>query len=326
MRRKALMVGVAALLLVAAGCGSSNKSTGASSGRGSKTYKLTLIQGVKGDEFYISMACGAQEAAKAAGATLDVTGPDKFDATLQAPVIDAVIAKKPDAVLVAPNDVSASIAPLTQMKQAGIKVVEVDTHVDDPSISVSKIASDNLGGGKEAAKALATLTGGKGSVLVINVKPGISTTDQRQKGFEEEIKNTPGLKYLGAQFNQDEPAKAAAIVTATLAAHKDLAGIFATNLFAAEGAATGLRNAGAKNVKIVGFDAGPKQVEDLKSGIVQALVAQKPLEIGRLGVEQAIHALKGEPVQPTIQTGFVVATKDNLDNPDVSKFLYKSSC
>jgi len=312
---------------VAAGCGSNKGSGGgAASGGGTKAYKLTLIQGVKGDEFYISMACGAQATAKAAGATLDVTGPDKFDATLQAPVIDAVIAKKPDAVLVAPNDVSASIAPLTQMKQAGIKVVEVDTHVDDPSISVSKIASDNLGGGREAAKALAKLTGGKGSVLVINVKPGISTTDQRQQGFEEEIKSTPGLKYLGAQFNQDEPAKAAAIVTATLAAHKDLAGIFATNLFAAEGAATGLRNAGAKNVKIVGFDAGPKQVEDLRSGIVQALVAQKPLEIGKLGVEQAIHALKGEPVQATIQTGFVVATKDNLDSPDISRYLYKSSC
>jgi ribose transport system substrate-binding protein len=323
MRTRAFLAGVVGLLLLLSGCGSDQSGGGG----GAKTYKLTLVQGVKGDEFYISMACGAQAAAKAGGATLDVTGPDKFDATLQAPVINAVIAKKPDAVLVAPNDVSASIPPLTQMKQAGIKVVEVDTHVNDPSISVSKIASDNLGGGKEAAKALAGLLGSKsGSVMVINVKPGISTTDQRQQGFEEEIKSHSNLKYIGTQFNQDEPAKAASIVTATLAAHKDLLGIFATNLFAAEGAATGLRNAGNKNVKIVGFDAGPKQVEDLRSGVIQALVAQKPLEIGQLGVEQALHALKGEPVQGQIQTGFVVATKDNVDDPDVSKFLYKSSC
>ena len=104
-------------------------------------------------------------------------------------------------------------------------------------------------------------------------------------------------------------------------------GIFGTNLFSAEGAATGLRSAGAsEKVKIVGFDAGPKQVEDLEQGVVQALIAQKPADIGKAGVEQAIAALKGEPVQKKIGTGFVVVTKDNMNDPDVKPFLYKSSC
>jgi ribose transport system substrate-binding protein len=120
---------------------------------------------------------------------------------------------------------------------------------------------------------------------------------------------------------------AAAMATAALSAHPDLVGIFGTNLFSAEGAATGLRSAGAsQKVKIVGFDAGPKQVEDLQQGIVQALIAQKPAEIGKDGVEQAIKALKGEPVEKKIGTGFVVVTKENMNNPDVQPFLYKSSC
>jgi ABC-type sugar transport system substrate-binding protein len=112
-----------------------------------------------------------------------------------------------------------------------------------------------------------------------------------------------------------------------LALAPDLVGIFGTNLFSAEGAATGLRSAGsAAKVKIVGFDAGPKQVEDLKQGIVQALIAQKPADIGKAGVEQAIAALKGEPVEKKIGTGFVVVTKDNMNDSDVQPFLYKSSC
>jgi ribose transport system substrate-binding protein len=325
MRTRSLLMGLACLLVLAAGC--SRTSSGGGGGQGGKTYDITLIQGVRGDEFYISMACGAQEAARQLGVSLSVTGGEKWGADIQAPVINAVTAKRPDAVLVAPNDVSASTAPLQQMKQNGIKVVEVDTHINDSSISLSRIATDNLGAGRESAKALAQLIGGKsGSVLVVNVKPGISTTDQRAQGFQEEIRRHPSLKFLGVQYDDDDPAKAAQIVQATYAAHKDLVGIFAANLFSAEGSATGVRNAGASQVKIVAFDASPKEVEDLRNGTVHALVSQKPFDIGKLGVEQAVRALKGESVEKQIETGFVVATRQNLDDPNVSKYLYKSNC
>jgi ribose transport system substrate-binding protein len=325
--RSRWLVGLLALMLALAACGD-DEGGGTGGGTAERQYRLTLIQGVKGDQFYVTMQCGAQEAARAAGATLDVTAPDEFDASLQTPVVNAVVAKKPDAILVAPTDTQAMIPPLTQAKAAGIKLVFVDTTTENGAeLAESEIASDNEEGGREAARTLAELTGGKGSVLVINVKPGISTTDARAKGFEEEIKKTPGLKYIGQEYSNDKPEIAASKATAALAAHSDLVGIFGTNLFSAEGAATGLRSAGAsKKVKIVGFDAGPKQVEDLEQGIVQALIAQKPADIGKAGVEQAIAALKGEPVQKKIGTGFVVVTKENMNNPDVQPFLYKSSC
>jgi ribose transport system substrate-binding protein len=321
------LVGLAALALALAACGGGDEG-GGTAGGGQRQYKLTLIQGVKGDQFYITMQCGAQEAARAAGATLDVAAPDEFDASLQTPVVNAVVAKKPDAILVAPTDTKAMIPPLTQAKAAGIKLIFVDTTTENGAeLAESEIASDNEEGGREAARALAELTGGKGSVFVVNVKPGISTTDARAKGFEEEIKKTPGLKYIGQEYSNDKPEIAAAKTTAALAAHPDLVGVFGTNLFSAEGAATGLRSAGAaEKVKVVGFDAGPKQVEDLEQGIVQALIAQKPADIGKAGVEQALAALKGEPVQKKIGTGFVVVTKENMNDPDVKPYLYKSSC
>src|SRR5689334_9546688 len=321
----------AILALGVAACGSdnSNTSSGSSSGSSSssgakKNYKMTLIAGVKGDQFYITMDCGAQAKAKELGVTLDFQGPDKFDAGLQTPVVNAVAAKKPDAVLVAPTDSKAMYAPIKQLSDNGSKVALVDTTLDQADFAVSQIASDNEGGGKQAAKTLGELIGGKGKVFVVNVKPGISTTDLRAKGFEEGAK-AAGLTYVGQQYDDDDPAKAAAVTKAALAKNPDLKGIFATNLFSAEGAATGIREAGKLGqVKIVGFDAGPKQVQDLKSGVVQALIAQKPAEIGADGVQQAYNALTGKSTQKQIGTGSVAITKDNLDQNQDS--LYKSSC
>jgi ribose transport system substrate-binding protein len=311
---------------VVAACGSSdnNSSSSSSSSGGGKKYNMTLIAGVKGDEFYITMNCGAQAKAQELGVSLDFQGPDKFDAALQTPVVNAVAAKKPDAVLVAPTDTKAMFAPIQQMSQNGTKIVLVDTTLDQPDMAVSQIASDNEAGGRAAAEALSKLIGGKGKVFVVNVKPGISTTDARGKGFADGAKEL-GLTYVGQQYDDDDPAKAASVVNAMLAKHPDLKGIFATNLFSAEGAASGLRQAGKLGqVKIVGFDAGPKQVQDLKDGIVQALIAQKPADIGAQGVEQAYNALEGKPTTAKIGTESVSITKDNLaDNQDA---LYKSSC
>ena len=332
MKRSFLVLVLSALLaLAAAGCGGEDEQEQAGGGGGeeaAESYDITLLQGVKGDEFYITMACGAQEAADRLNVNLNVQGPDEFDPAQQIPILNAIIAEKPDALLIAPTDTKALIAPMQQAKDAGITVVEVDTTIEKDDVSVSKIATDNIEGGRVAARALAELIGDKGSVLVVNVKPGISTTDQRQQGFEEEIEKHPDIEYLGTEFSNNEPAKAASIVSATLAANPDLRGIFGTNLFSAEGSATGLRNAGKREqVKIVGFDAGPAQVKQLEEDLVQALVAQKPADIGRLGIEQAVASLRNEAVEGNIKTDLVTVTQDNLKDPEIENdVLYKADC
>jgi ribose transport system substrate-binding protein len=319
----ALAVMCSALALVVAACGDDGGSSGgSSSSSGKKSYKMTLIAGVKGDEFYITMNCGAQAKAKELGVQLDFQGPQEFDAAQQTPIVNAVAAKKPDAVLIAPTDTKALYAPIKQMADAGTKIVLVDTTLDQPDMAVSQIASDNEAGGKTAADALAKLIGGSGKVFVVNVKPGISTTDAREKGFVAGAK-AAGLDYVGREYSNDKPEIAAAKTKAALQKDADLKGIFGTNLFSAEGAATGVREAGAK-VKIVGFDAGPKQVKDLEDGTVQALIAQKPADIGAQGVEQAFNALEGKPTTKKIGTESTTITKDTLsENQDA---LYKPSC
>jgi len=288
---------------------------------------VTLMVGVKGDPFYISMECGAREAATAAGLSLDVQGPDRFDATLQNPMLDAVAAAAPDALLVAPNDRTASAGPLTGLQEGGTVVVLVDTIVDDPAIGVSRIATDNKLGGVKAAEALETLglvAGAK--VLVISTDPGVSSVDARVEGFNEKAAELGYVLVSDTQYSHNEASTAAEVITAALAADPDLAGVFATNLFTAQGVATGVRQAGAADVQVVGFDAGPDQILQLEAGDVQALVAQKPYDIGVQGIQQAIAALTGAETIPEIQTESIVVTADNLSDPEVNKYIYKADC
>jgi ribose transport system substrate-binding protein len=311
-----------ALVLTACGGGGQIGDTG---GTGD-AKKLVLIPGVAAEPFYISMECGFREAASAAGYAVDVQAPAKFDATLQTPIVTGVLANKPGAVLIAPTDDKAMAGPMRQLKDAGIEVVEVDTKLEDTSVAVSTISSDNEQGGRLAAQTLAELVGGKtGSVLVLNTKAGTSTTDARAAGFEEEIAKYPNLRYVGQQYTDNEPDQAASKVTATLSANPDLIGVFATNLNTGEGAATGLRNAGRTGaVNLVGFDASPKQVEDLRNGAVQALIAQDPATIGRTGVEQAVAALEGKPVRRDVETDLVALTKADMGAD--SAYFYKQRC
>jgi ribose transport system substrate-binding protein len=322
---KKLLTTAAAAAVVFAAC-SGSATPAPSAGGAGKAYNLTLIQGVKGDPFYVTMACGAQAEATKEGATLTVTGGDKWDATVQTPVVNSVTAAKPDGVMIAPNDSKAMLAPLKAMNDAGIKVTFVDTGLDDVSFAQSFITSNNEQGGTLGAKTLATLIGDKGTVLMINVDPGITTTDARAKGFLDEMKNHPNIKVLDVQYSHDDPTIATSITTSTLAAHSDLVGIFATNVQNAEGAATGLKQSSNTTVKVIGFDAGPKQVEDLKNGVVQGLIAQDPYTIGVDGVQQTILALKGQPTTKSIRTELAAVTKDNMNDPAVKKVLYTSSC
>ncbi len=166
-------------------------SSMAAPAKASKNYNLQFIQGVAGDEFYITMQCGMQAEAAKLGVSVKTQGAQKFDPTLQKPILDSVVAAKPDAILIAPTDVTAMQAPLNAAAEAGIKIVLVDTTVEDPSIAVSAIASDNEGGGKAAFEAIKQLNPNGGKVMVMSVNPGISTTDARAKGFEDAVKEDP---------------------------------------------------------------------------------------------------------------------------------------
>ena len=322
----------AATMLAACGSGevgdsSNNNQSGSGGASGGGNKKLALVPGVQNEPFYISMQCGAEEEAKSAGYTLQTQAPAKFDATLQEPIVTALAASKPAALLIAPTDDVAMTQPMKQVKDLGTVVIEVDTALKDTSLAVSTITSNNEQGGRLAAETLSKLASGKsGSVLILDTKAGTSTTAARAKGFEDELKKYPNLKSVGIEFTDNEPDVAASKVTAKLASTPDLIGVFATNLNTGEGAATGLRNAGKTGqVNLIGFDASPQEVEGLKAGEFQALIAQDPATIGREGVKAAISKIENKgDVKRNIEAPLVAITKDNMSANE--KYFYKTKC
>jgi ribose transport system substrate-binding protein len=279
---------------------------------------------------------GAIAASQATGGRLIYQGAAEWNVSAQVPILEAVIAKKPAAIMIAPTDKQQLIEPLKKANDAGIAVICVDTFIGDGvfqkgsgdvDFPISYIASDNVLGGRMAARALAAAIGDKGKVYVSNVKPGVSTTDQREQGFKDEIaENHKGITVLDTQFNDDDANKAAAQFQAVYGRTPDLAGVFGANLFSASGTANGVKQANAiGKVKLAGFDAPESIVAQLKDGTFELTIAQHPAEIGYFGYMAAYAHVTGNPVPAAIGTGFSVMTKANIDDPNISKFLYKSS-
>jgi ribose transport system substrate-binding protein len=323
--RKARVV-LASLVVVAAAiaavAGTASNGTKAAP---KKTLTFYLIPGIASDAFYTTMHKGAAAEAAKLGVKLVFQGsPTAFSAPTQIPYLNGAIARHPDAILIAPTDKTALIAPIKQAIAAGIPVATVDTFIT-ANIAFTNISSDNVAGGKSAADALAQAIGKSGKVAGISVQPGISTTDQRKQGFEAELKKYPGIIYLGIQYDNDDQTKAAQEMSALLTAHSDLKGVFAMNVVSGNGVTAATKAAGKSGkVKLVEFDAEPNQVQALKAGTIDALIAQDPYDIGKMGVDLAYKYVMGQKagIKAHYGTGSAIITKANVNSPAIKKYLY----
>ena len=213
----------------------------------------------------------------------------------QTPIVNAVAAKKPDAVLIAPTDTKALYAPIKQLADGGSKIVLVDTTLDQPDMAVSQISSDNEGGGKTAAD----------DAGEADRRQGQGLRRQRQAGHLDHRRAREGLRggreggrpdVPRPAVQQRRPGEGAASITSPCWPRTPTSRASSPRTCSPPRAPRPASSEAGKpdQVKIVGFDAGPKQVADLKAGTVQALIAQKPADIGAQGVQQAYAALTGK--------------------------------
>jgi ribose transport system substrate-binding protein len=292
-----------------------------------KPWRITYIQGVTGNPFYISVGCGSAAEAKTLGVDVNVQGPQLYQPQLQTSVLDAVIAAHPDGIMISEDDPVAMTPTLLQAKAAGIKIIMIDGDTLNMSVPISNIQSDDVKGGGLAADALATSIHGKGQVMALMNSPAALVARERLDGFRDEIKKYPGIKYLGVQYSNNDTSRAAQAVSTTAAAHPGLVGVFAITTNNTEGAATGVREAEeVGKIKIVGFDTSDPIVQDVRKGLVAGDVVQAPYQIGEIGVQTMVDALDGKKVPREIRTPFVVATPANIDTPGVKKYIYVTSC
>ncbi len=320
MRVRAAIAGLAIAVLsaVAVGCGG-----GGDGGDGG--YTMVMIPGTAGDEFYYTVSEGAKAAAAELGIDLEVQFPSKWDPAVQTSILNAVIAKNPDAILIAPTDAKAMIGPLQEAVDRGIKIVTFDTTLEDTSFLTSQVILDDVEAGRQIGNKLLELTGSQGKLLFISVAPGISTTDRWIQGFQEVTEGVPGVEVLDIQYSDNEEDKAATILQSTLQRYPDLAGAFLGNLVSERGAVSALKAAGkAGELAAVAFDATPPEVADLKAGTIDALVSAPAALYGAEAVRLAKASLDGEEVDPEVILTTCLLEQDTVDASENQDCLYRA--
>lgn len=287
---------------------------------GKLTFGLVVMS--TNSDYWLTLKDGAQEAVDEIGGTLVFTGPaDNNDIQGQVALVENLVNSKVDAILLTPLDSDALAAPVEQAMAAGIPVIVIDSEVNTDQYT-SFIATDNIAGGELAMNTLIELMGGEGEVVIVNALAGIPSNDARGVGAEKAANANEKVTLLPQQHSLDQ-AEALTNTENILTANPGLKGIFATFNRGALGAAQAVQSKEkVGDVRIVAYDADPDEIQLLEDGVIDALVVQQPYEMGRLGITYAMKALNGEEVPKSIAPDVVLATKANMNDPEVQKVLF----
>lgn len=242
--------------------------------------------------------------AKRRGYEAVIVSADK-DIAKQSNQVKDFIVKKVSAIVLSPADPKSVVPIIQEANAAGIPVFTVDIPCQEPGVEiVTQIATDNYGGGKEAAKAAIELLGATGGkVAILHFKQAQSCI-LRVKGFREVIDahNAAGspridiVTELEGGGARDIGYKAA---EDALQAHPDLRVIFAINDPSALGARAAVEKAGkTEQITLIGFDGLPEGKQAIKEGKIYADPVQFPERMGAGVVDAIVRHFKGETLPP----------------------------
>ena len=320
MRRTFLLcalLAAAAAALTVPGCG----------GNASRTTTIAVVPKGTTHEFWKSVHAGAVKAGRELGVEILWQGPLKEDDREdQIKVVDTLVSRGINGMLLAPLDDKALRQPVANAVRAGIPVVTFDSKLesDDP---VSLVSTSNLGAGRLAGRHLGETLGGKGNVIMMRLHEGSASTTDREQGFMEAIAAFPGITVVSS--NQYAGALAEGgyrtgenLLASTRAAQGNVQGIFTPNESTTFGMLRALQNAGlAGKIRFVGFDSSDKLVQGLKDGHIDGLVLQNPFAMGYIGVKTLVAHMRGGKVEKFIDTGAAVVTLENMNEPDIKERL-----
>ncbi|AZZ38605.1 D-ribose-binding periplasmic protein precursor [Acidipropionibacterium jensenii] len=302
----ALMVGA----LAVGGLAGCNRDGGAASGSSADKGTVVLAVSTQTNPFFVQLVNGAKAEAKAKGVTLQIQDASD-DAATQANQISNAISTGAKVVIVNPTDSDAVAPSVKALNKAKIPVIAVDRSSSSGTVD-SFIASDNVAGGAQAAKELATSMGEKGDVIQLQGTPGTSASRDRGKGFTQEIAKYPNIKVVAKQTANFDRSKALDVTTNLVQAHQGVTGLFAENDEMALGAISALGSKAGKSVKVIGFDGTADGLKAVAAGTMGASIAQQPALLGKTAVDQAADLLAGKKVPTTTPMKVVTVTKSNV--------------
>jgi ribose transport system substrate-binding protein len=297
-----------------------------------QSYTIAVIPKGTTHEFWKSVNAGAVKAQReltSQGTKIDLIwkGPlREDDRDQQIQVVENFMARHASAIVLAPLDSQALVRPVRNAVQAKVPVVIIDSDLKSDEY-VSFVATDNYKGGQLAGDQMGKLLNGSGNVILLRYAVGSASTEAREAGFVDVLKTKyPAIKLISSDQHAGATREMAYQTSQNLLNRfgREVNGIFCPcepPTIAMTKALRDLGLAGGK-VKMVGFDAGSQSVLDMKNGDVQALVVQNPLLMGYLGVVTAVKHLKGEKVEKRIDTGVVLVTPENMNEPEIKDLLY----
>src|SRR6266436_4105093 len=314
--RKIISILVVLAAIVALSCNRSGSKSG------KKKLTIAVIPKGTSHEFWKSIHAGAIKAAKelsSAGNDAEVIwkGPlREDDREQQIQVVEGFASQGVDGMVLAPLDDRALARPVEEAKNAGVPTVIIDSALQSPAI-VSFVATDNRKGGMLAADRLGELLNGKGKVILLRYAEGSASTQDREDGFLQEIKQ----KYPNIQLISTDQYAGATRDTAKRASENllnrfgdDVQGIFTVNETATAGMLLALQDISkAGKVKFLGFDSSQPFLDAMKAGQLDGIVLQNPLNMGELGVKTMVRHLLGKPVEKLVDTGVFLITPKNMD-------------
>lgn len=244
-------------------------------------------------------------------------------------MVESAIDRGVKAIVLAPSDVTALIAPVKAAKAAGIPVIILDSRLaGDAANYVSFLATDNVGAGVACAKDLIARLKAKGitsgKVAIESWAAGQGSEIDRVGGFKDYLAKNSKFTLVATQYCNSDQVTALNQVTNTLAANPDLVAFFGANEPAAVGMGRAIAQAGLSGkIVAVGFDGNGVMQGFIKDGTLSSMCVQSSYKMGYLGVKYAYDVAIGKKkIDARIDTGFLMVDKDNIDTQDAKNVLY----
>jgi ribose transport system substrate-binding protein len=275
-------------------------------------------------EFWKAIHAGAQTAADELGVEIIWKGPLKEDdRNDQIQIVETMINAGIDALVLTPLDDRALMPPVAEAKSRGIPTVIFNTALSGED-HIAYVSTDNRKGGVLAAERIGALLDGRGKLILIRIIEGIEGNRQREDGFLETIRSKfPEMVILSDNQYAGITTETAYQTTENLLARfPDVDAIFTPNESTTFGCLRALQDHGlAGKVIHVGFDSSKKLIEALEKREIMGLVLQDPVRMGYDSVKTAVACLRGQPFQTVIDTGVILATPENMNEPGVRRLL-----
>jgi ribose/xylose/arabinose/galactoside ABC-type transport system permease subunit/ABC-type sugar transport system substrate-binding protein len=286
------------------------------------TLTVAFVPKQIGTPFWVTMRRGAEAEARRLGVHLITLAADReTDVERQHQIIENLIEQGVDALVLAPAGAKEVVPAVKKANQAGVPVLIVDSDTHRPTAeaagatTATYIGSDNFQGGRLAGEAVARWLAGRGEAAVLEGIPGHESTDQRRKGFAAALAGHPGIRIVASQTASGERARGFTVTQNILQAHPGLRAIFGTNDEMALGALEAVAAAGrSQRVRVLGFDASPDALTNIRNGRMDGSVAQFPAEMGRLGVLHAVELIqRGIRPAPVLNTRVALIDRSNVE-------------